>query len=327
MIPGLYDGRNKTFFMGAYEGIRLEALSSPIVSVPTALMRQGNFSEVTTPIRNPFTGQPFPGNIIPPAHAVADCAGASGVLPRAEPAGDRQQLPGPQRASTDNVDQVLTRVDQNLGNKVRLSVRYNWHDSYPSAARAITVQGITQPRVNKNTLVSYTHTLTPNLHNDFRIGYHRIDFDTLNHFSVNGIADAGASDWAFRGSTATSGTTIPGIPNINISNFSGLGGAGRTGIQFDTTFQMSNVLSYNRGTHNIRSGFDPRRLATGRRAANSPRGGRSRTSPATSPATRVADFMLGLPRTVIHRPIRFRDTSADGATASSSTTSGRRRAT
>ena len=24
VIPGLYDGRNKTFFMGAYEGVRSE---------------------------------------------------------------------------------------------------------------------------------------------------------------------------------------------------------------------------------------------------------------------------------------------------------------
>ena len=48
VIPKLYDGRNKTFFMGAYEGVRGEAITSPFASVPTALMRQGNFSEVTT---------------------------------------------------------------------------------------------------------------------------------------------------------------------------------------------------------------------------------------------------------------------------------------
>ena len=65
VIPGLYDGHNKTFFMGAYEGVRAESLSPATASVPTNLMRQGNFSEVSTPIRNPFTGQNFPGNIIP----------------------------------------------------------------------------------------------------------------------------------------------------------------------------------------------------------------------------------------------------------------------
>ena len=65
VIPGLYDGHNKTFFMGAYEGVRAESLSPTFGSVPTALMRQGNFSEISTAIKNPFTGQPFAGNIIP----------------------------------------------------------------------------------------------------------------------------------------------------------------------------------------------------------------------------------------------------------------------
>src|SRR5687768_10188149 len=40
MIPGLYNGRNPTFFMGAYEGVRSNAITSPFASVPTALMRQ-----------------------------------------------------------------------------------------------------------------------------------------------------------------------------------------------------------------------------------------------------------------------------------------------
>jgi Carboxypeptidase regulatory-like domain len=65
VIPNLYDGRNKTFFMAAYEGIRGDTFTSPLASVPTDAMRRGDFSAVTTPIRNPFTGQPFAGNIIP----------------------------------------------------------------------------------------------------------------------------------------------------------------------------------------------------------------------------------------------------------------------
>ena len=295
VIPGLYDGRNKTFFMGAYEGIRLEGISSPIVSVPTALMRQGNFSEVTNlAIRNPFTGQPFPGNIIPPAMLSPVSLDLLNYFPATNRPGiaDNLQAPSP---TTDNVDQVLTRVDQNLGNKVRLSFRYNWHDTIPLSGSPIPVQGITQPRVNKNTLVSYTHTLKPNLLNDFRIGYHRIDFDTLNHFAVNGIESAG-SDLGIPGFDGDVRYDNPGLPNVSISNFSGLGQGGTNWYQFDTTFQMSNVLAYSRGTHNIRAGFDARRLATGRRAANSPRGGFNFTGEMTGYG--AADFMLGLPRTV-----------------------------
>src|SRR5206468_9937076 len=150
--------------------------------------------------------------------------------------------------------------------------------------------------VNHNTLVSYTHTLSSNLFNDFRIGYHRVNFDTLNPFAVGGQQSAGA-DLGIPGFNGDVKYNNPGIPSINISGFSGLGGAGSNWYQFDNTFQMSNVASYNRGSHNVRAGFDLRRLETGRRAANDPRGRFDFTGDLTGNA--VADFMLGGPRTVI----------------------------
>ena len=204
MVPGLYNGRDKTFFMVAYEGVRAEAISSPFASVPTALMRQGNFSEVSTPIKNPFTGQPFPGNIIPQSMLSPTSIDLLAVLPEREPARHRQQPPAP-IANKEKIDQFLGRLDHNIGNKVRLSLRYNWHESYitnPLNA-AIPVTVVTQPRVNKNWLLGYTHTLNPNLYNDFRIGYHQIDFDTLNPFSVSGDQRRRRRRSAFRGSTAT----------------------------------------------------------------------------------------------------------------------------
>lgn len=58
--------RNKLFFFFAYQGTTLR--SDPQLTrqfLPTDAMRQGNFSSVTTPIIDPLTRQPFPGNIIP----------------------------------------------------------------------------------------------------------------------------------------------------------------------------------------------------------------------------------------------------------------------
>jgi carboxypeptidase family protein len=297
VIPGLYNGRNRTFFMGAYEGVRAEGITSPFASVPTALMRQGNFSEIATPIRNPFTGQPFPGNIIPSTMISPVAQQLLQYYPDANRSGTANNLQAPS-ANEDDVDQVLARVDQNLGNKARLNVRYNWHDSFNANVfnAAIPITSVTQPRVNKNWLFGYTHTLKPNLHNDFRIGYHRIDFDTLNYFSVSGINDAGAS-LGIPGFDGDVRYANPGIPSINVSNFAGLGAGGTNWFQFDTTFQMSNVLAYTRSSHNIRAGFDLRRLATGRRAANDARGLFSFTGDISGYS--VADFMLGLPRTVI----------------------------
>jgi len=300
VLPKLYNGRNKTFFMASYEGIRAQSQSSPFNSVPTMLMRQGNFSEITTQIRIPGSSpaQFFPGNIIPAGMLSPIAVRLLENFPAPNRTGNTPGVNNLQTASTskDETDQLLVRGDQNLGNKVRLSLRYNWHDNFTSSIGAIPVQGITQPRVNHNTLFSYTHTLRPTLHNDFRIGYHRLDFDTLSHFSVNGIPSAG-SDLGIPGFDGDVRFSNPGLPSINITNFAGLGQGGTNWYQFDTTFQVSNVLAYHRNAHNVRTGFDLRRLATGRRAANDPRGRFDFTGAITNYS--VADFMLGLPRTVI----------------------------
>jgi hypothetical protein len=82
-IPHLYDGRNKTFFMFGYEGIHDNRPRNDVTNgtVPSALMKKGNFSELLAigpqyQIYNPFTrravaggriqADPFTGNIIPP---------------------------------------------------------------------------------------------------------------------------------------------------------------------------------------------------------------------------------------------------------------------
>src|SRR6476469_9136439 len=269
-IPGLYDGHNKTFFMGAYEGVRAEALSPASASVPTALMRQGNFSEVSTPIKNPFTGVNFPGNIIPQPMLSPVSLNLLQYFPAPTTSGTASNL-ATTASNEDNIDQFLGRVDQNIGNKVRLYVRYNWHDSLNTNIGATPALGVTQPRTNKNTLVTYTHTLKPTLFNDFRIGYHRLDFNTLNPFEVNDQQGAGTA-LGIPGIDGDTKYNNPGIPSFTISNFSGLSTSGTHWSPFDTAFQATDTLAWNRGSHNVRAGLDVRRLATGRRAANDARG-------------------------------------------------------
>ena len=94
-------------------------------------MRQGNFSEShAPPIRNPFTGEPFPGNIIPPSMLSPTSLKLLKYYPAPNRTGHRATTCRAPSANTDNIDQFLGRVDQNLGNKIRLNVRYNWHDSF-----------------------------------------------------------------------------------------------------------------------------------------------------------------------------------------------------
>jgi len=83
VLPKLYNGKNKTFFMWGYEGIHEARPRNDIGAngtVPTEKMRKGDFSELLAlgpqyQIYNPFTRRavgsgryqqdPFPNNIIP----------------------------------------------------------------------------------------------------------------------------------------------------------------------------------------------------------------------------------------------------------------------
>src|SRR6266496_3817563 len=57
--------KNKLFFFADYQGTRYNAPGTEVLSVAPAAWRTGDFSGVSTVIRDPLTGNPFPGNIIP----------------------------------------------------------------------------------------------------------------------------------------------------------------------------------------------------------------------------------------------------------------------
>jgi hypothetical protein len=79
-IPGVYNGKNKSFFFYAYERFSLRQKANQLVRVPTVAMRTGDFSGLinsagvlqqlydpnsTQGADNKYARTPFPGNIIP----------------------------------------------------------------------------------------------------------------------------------------------------------------------------------------------------------------------------------------------------------------------
>jgi hypothetical protein len=71
-LPKVYNGKDKTFFFVSYDASRGGQVEGSRLNVPTPQMRTGNFSQVTTPVYNPYSVQPvngvqtrtpFPGNI------------------------------------------------------------------------------------------------------------------------------------------------------------------------------------------------------------------------------------------------------------------------
>ena len=58
--------KDRTFVFASLERTRIHTTESTLVSVPSSLERLGIFDPETVSIRDPVTGSPFPGNVIPP---------------------------------------------------------------------------------------------------------------------------------------------------------------------------------------------------------------------------------------------------------------------
>src|SRR6185436_5408410 len=108
-IPKLYDGRDKTFWMVNYEGQREKQEVASIVSVVPVNFRNGDFSSVATPLRDPNCGV-FAGNVIPSSRINAISRRYLDIHPLPNLPGVGSNLAGVEQ-QLNNINQVFTRGD------------------------------------------------------------------------------------------------------------------------------------------------------------------------------------------------------------------------
>jgi hypothetical protein len=298
MIPKLYDGRNKTFFMASFGGYQLvQSATSLSTSMPASFFT-GNFSTVPTgsitggTLKDPLNANaPFPGNVIPTARISPVALKLQAYYPATDLPGlaSNYSVPVPTTITT---NQTVDRIDQNIGDKVRLYARSDNQYESVFGGSAIPTNASTTPVTISNYSVGYTQTFTPNLVNDLRVGRNFFSTATLNPFSVAANANAGTA-LGIPGFNGDSTFNNPGIPDFTITGFNGLANASTNWYQNDSTTQLSEQLSWNHHSHNIQAGMEFRRLATGRAAVNSARGGFTFNGTLTGYAP--ADFILGTP--------------------------------
>src|SRR6202012_741908 len=131
-IPKLYNGRNKTFFFGSYEKLKQVGQAASIVSVLTPAMENGDFSAAGIPqLYDPATGMPYPNNQIPAAELATPAAAISKKY--------EAYMVAPNQPGTANninndypsdltITQSIDRIDENIGDKIKLFGRYYYQD-------------------------------------------------------------------------------------------------------------------------------------------------------------------------------------------------------
>ena len=151
-IPGLYSGRDKTFFFVGYEKTIARSQAVFTTTVPTAEWKAGDFSNLRTAagqpivIYDPLTGredplqptrfvrQPFEGNRIPSSRVDPVAANVLKYFPApnatpTNPYTNGSNYVGNGVAPSENY-RIDTRVDHNWSTKVRTFARLSWGAAY-----------------------------------------------------------------------------------------------------------------------------------------------------------------------------------------------------
>jgi hypothetical protein len=249
--------RDSTFIFGDYEGTRSREGVTRITNVPTLLERQGNFSQSLFPVPiDPFTGMPFPGNVIDPLriHPVGRAIAALYPLPnRNEPFRNFVSSPT-QRDDNDSFD---VRVDQRVTDRADLTFRYSFGDRNLfepfTGANLSLVPGFgdSVKRRSQNAMAAFTVVLTPNLVNETRAAFSRV--------AASVTQEASSLNSELGLPTISPNPRDAGLSFISVTGFSPLGDEGNNPQKSVTNvYQIINNSSYSHGRHLIKFGGDIR---------------------------------------------------------------------
>jgi hypothetical protein len=206
---------------------------------------------------DPLSGEPFPGNVIPPSRLdpTTQLATQFTVLPNVDVPGGVATFPSFNAIGTpptrNDFDQYNVRLDHNLGASGRLFGTF----SYANEERDVKVLrpfgGEAFPLSNRLLTVTHAHAFTPNVMNEFRVGYNRSRTYRLSETSFG-------SDFArdtFNLQNTTDQAIMFGVPAFNMSGFGGIGSISQAIGALDENLQFTDNLSLVRGNHNLRAGF------------------------------------------------------------------------
>lgn len=186
--------KNRTFFFGAFLLQRNSIPNAFTSAVPTAKSRIGDFSEFTNPVRDPATGIPFPGNIIPNLQGRTDFSSqafkmfAGYPLPTINVINPDNNNPNffGVRGNAEQIDSFDLKGDQRFGEKNLLTGRFSKSDQTRKRANffpGLPTAGFGAGNEVGNTrqiAINDTHTFKPTLLNEFRFGWTSIDIGIFN---------------------------------------------------------------------------------------------------------------------------------------------------
>ncbi|MEN6536432.1 MAG: TonB-dependent receptor [Bryobacteraceae bacterium] len=286
-IPGLYRGKDRTFFMFAFEKYRESVPNSSVGSVPTAEQRAGDFSQTLTSARKLYTiydpltitpnpaydptkavtlsnlnyiRTPFAGNQVPSSRMNSIATRVLKDIPLPNQNGDSvthmNNWLATNAAEVNHFHNVVTRVDHNIGSNWRLFGRWDNNqrrgDSNYSDWDTPGNRQISASRRNDGAAFDVLGTLNPTTVLNFRLGFNRFKYWSV-YEPMNNIA----ATLGFPQKLASQLPLTDKYPVFTFTNYMTVTESERP-IQPNDNYSIQSSLLKTKGSHSMKFGFEYR---------------------------------------------------------------------
>jgi hypothetical protein len=266
-IPGKFNSdKSKIFWYWGQEWVRYRFTDTNNLTVPSIAMRQGDFSELLNPsnfyygkvvtIKDPATGNPFPGNIIPKAQLSPNGLGILKAWPTPNlttPINGNQTWYDAVKHPQDQRKDTLS-ADFNLSDKQRLQFRrmnYAFFEYQPlDGGTPFTPKYFNRP--NQTNSLNHVWTVAPNKVNEFLATFSLDDvYIPINQSAFLDRTTVGINyPYIF-----PQGKLVPNrIPTVNMTSFSGLSGGPYPSHSTGPIYNISDNFTWIKGSHAFKFG-------------------------------------------------------------------------
>jgi hypothetical protein len=239
VMPRLYNARNKSFFFGSYEGLRLtQPTAATTQYVPVSAIRTGS-AAAAQPVFNAFP--------LPTGNEISVSGSPSGLAPFVS----AYSLPG-------KIDSTSVRLDQRLTDK--LTVFFRFADT-PTFTETRTLSLLSTRHYDTKTYtLGATAQLTHKISNELRFGY-ADSASTLNSI-IDNFGGATPTDlrsaMAIPGNVASSEAQVSiYIPSVALTSIDQ-----RRSSNHVSQWNLTDMMNISLGHHQLRIGIDQRRIHT-----------------------------------------------------------------
>jgi hypothetical protein len=261
-IPGVYNGKNKTFFFALIGYIKERRQERFNQIIPAVLYRSGNFSGLSRTLYDPLNAQPFPGNIIPSSRFDRNALGYVSMYPQPNFLDSAGRNWTASQGRKDNTDEKNFRIDHLFQENHRVMWRYTpeFRKSNYRVAPGFDFLAREDRTPARNMAVNYNAILTPYLINDF-------NWVRSHNRIMQFPPDLSGSTWNINIPQLFADTeqTYPlqslnlsrvpdRVPTISLVGYAGIAPSAPWS-NYQTIYEFKDNLSWIRGAHTIKTGF------------------------------------------------------------------------